>query len=618
MKVCVGIVTHNRAGILPRALDSVREQSWKDIEVVVIDDGSTDETSALSARYPEVKWIRYEKPRGYRHARNRFMRETDAAYFVSLDDDSWFLKGDEIQIAMAMMADNGRLGAIAFDIRTPDFPAARERGPREPVNTFVGCGHLLRLEAVRAAGYYEDVPGDYGSEEKDLSIQLLDMGYEIVRLPGVDVWHEQTMVMRDLRGQHRSGVCNDLAFALRRCPSPSVAWVIPAKIFNHLVFSLRFGLRGKAGLGEFDRKVVDKIGMLGFVRPSLSGTLLFLKNLPSLLRNRRPVSPYAYRIYVERSRRRRWSQFGGTVASVSVSITTRNRREDLEETLREIQSLEPPPEEIIICADGCTDSTVEFIRENYPDIRLLISEEWQGSIPSRDRIFQTAKNDIVLSLDDDSFPIERDFIPRLLEVFNRNPDVGVITFPQRTDEYPETLEQTDFGEPRYIQSYQDSGGAIRRHVYKALPGYATFFQHAYEEPDFSAQCYGRGLNVLFWPYLTVRHRYTSAQRNEMRTHHFHTRNELWSVVLRSPVLLIVPLLMLRAVRQLTYACRRGPSWAIREPICWVRFLRGLPRCLASRAAVRLSPYWRWLSLGNKSIPMAMPAASPETKRPHES
>ncbi|MEZ5304500.1 MAG: glycosyltransferase [Verrucomicrobiales bacterium] len=318
MKVCVGIVTHNRAGILPRALDSVREQSWKDIEVVVIDDGSTDETSALSARYPEVKWIRYEKPRGYRHARNRFMRETDAAYFVSLDDDSWFLKGDEIQIAMAMMADNGRLGAIAFDIRTPDFPAARERGPREPVNTFVGCGHLLRLEAVRAAGYYEDVPGDYGSEEKDLSIQLLDMGYEIVRLPGVDVWHEQTMVMRDLRGQHRSGVCNDLAFALRRCPSPSVAWVIPAKIFNHLVFSLRFGLRGKAGLGEFDRKVVDKIGMLGFVRPSLSGTLLFLKNLPSLLRNRRPVSPYAYRIYVERSRRRRWSQFGGTVAAVGL------------------------------------------------------------------------------------------------------------------------------------------------------------------------------------------------------------------------------------------------------------------------------------------------------------
>ena len=46
-------------------------------------------------------------------------------------------------------------------------------------------------------------------------------------------------------------------------------------------------------------------------------------------------------------------------ADVTISIATHNRCEDLVRTCRALEKLDPPPAEIIICADGCSDDTVD-------------------------------------------------------------------------------------------------------------------------------------------------------------------------------------------------------------------------------------------------------------------
>lgn len=279
--VLVGIVTRDRADILPKALDSALAQAVPALKVAVIDDGSMDGTPALAARFPQVTWTHRASSQGYMSARNELMARDGFDYFVSLDDDAWFLRDDEITTALRYLEEHPEVAAVAFDILAPDQPAARSIGAPEPVSMFIGCGHVLRLSAVRQVGAYDSVPGSYGGEEKDLCLRLMDAGYSIVKLPGVHVWHDKSPVARIIPQQHRSGVCNDLVMTLRRTPLAVLPAALLSKIFRHMVFSWRNGLMGSC----------------------LAGFGLFIQTMPDMLKSRRPVRMKTIREYVKLSRR---------------------------------------------------------------------------------------------------------------------------------------------------------------------------------------------------------------------------------------------------------------------------------------------------------------------------
>ena len=100
MKVLIGITTRNRQHILPKAIESALRQNYVPKEIAVIDDASDKDQGSLARRYSDVRWIFNSTPCGYRRNRNRLMQETDAEFFVSLDDDAWFMGQDEIEIAV--------------------------------------------------------------------------------------------------------------------------------------------------------------------------------------------------------------------------------------------------------------------------------------------------------------------------------------------------------------------------------------------------------------------------------------------------------------------------------------------------------------------------------------
>ena len=279
-------------------------------------------------------------------------------------------------------------------------------------------------------------------------------------------------------------------------------------------------------------------------------------------------------------------------ASIAICIATHNRRGDLTRTLREIARLDPPPAEIIIAADGCTDGTPEFVAKEYPQARLLTHAEARGSIPSRNEMAAVCASDVFLSLDDDSHPIETDFLSRLAKLFVENPALAIASFPQRTDEFPATLTQTDFGPSFFTGSYANSGAAIRRAVFAKLGGYPDFFRHAYEEPDFALRCCAAGWQVRHETSLTIRHHFTSVQRDEMRTHQRHARNELWSVLMRCPAPQVFAVALFRIVRQAGYAASRGPAWLVREPRWWL----AVTKLKMKRDSLPWRKYRAWMGL----------------------
>ncbi len=91
--VAVIIPTFNRASLLPRAIRSVLDQIWRDFELVVIDDGSTDGTAGLAifkCGDPRLRCVRLPENRGVSVARNAGVRATVAPLLAFLDsDDEW-------------------------------------------------------------------------------------------------------------------------------------------------------------------------------------------------------------------------------------------------------------------------------------------------------------------------------------------------------------------------------------------------------------------------------------------------------------------------------------------------------------------------------------------------
>jgi len=282
--------------------------------------------------------------------------------------------------------------------------------------------------------------------------------------------------------------------------------------------------------------------------------------------------------------------------TLSVMITTRNRVEDLKRTTRVLAELDPGPQEILITADGCTDGTASLVKSELPDAKLIVNEQPRGSVASRDRMMRQAKGDLVLALDDDSYPEQLDCIPRIVRLFEEGPELAVLHFPQRTDEYPETITQPNFDPEHLTRSFANSGAVLRRSTYLELPGFESLFFHMYEEPDYALQCVAAGYEVLFSPVVTIRHHYSGEVRSELRNHHRHARNELWSVLLRCPFPYVVPVAIYRAATQFGYAWHRGGRWLLREPLWWWSALKGFPWLFRKRQPVHWSAYKKWMSL----------------------
>lgn len=87
--VTVIIPTHNRATRLERALSSVLNQSHPPEQLIVVDDGSTDDTPARLANYPSVQYLR-QSQQGVSSARNSGIRAARHPWLAFLDsDDEW-------------------------------------------------------------------------------------------------------------------------------------------------------------------------------------------------------------------------------------------------------------------------------------------------------------------------------------------------------------------------------------------------------------------------------------------------------------------------------------------------------------------------------------------------
>lgn len=91
--VSVVLPTQNRAEMLKRAVESVLAQTYQDLELVIVDDGSTDDTDEVIASFqdPRIRVLRHQKARGASAARNTGIAHSNGELIAFLDDDDEWL-----------------------------------------------------------------------------------------------------------------------------------------------------------------------------------------------------------------------------------------------------------------------------------------------------------------------------------------------------------------------------------------------------------------------------------------------------------------------------------------------------------------------------------------------
>jgi glycosyltransferase involved in cell wall biosynthesis len=134
-EVSIIIPTYNSAQYVTDAVDSVLCQTFGDFEVLVIDDGSTDDTESVMRPYNAA--VRYvcQQNRGVAAARNRGITESRGRYVAFLDaDDTWLPDKLERQIAALRARPDNRFCYTAFTLVTSDLSPleivrSKRRGP---------------------------------------------------------------------------------------------------------------------------------------------------------------------------------------------------------------------------------------------------------------------------------------------------------------------------------------------------------------------------------------------------------------------------------------------------------------------------------------------------------
>ena len=110
----------NCARELPEALESVRGQTFQDLEIIFWDNGSTDESAAIARAYgPQLRYFRGERTVPLGAARNLALAEARGRYVAFLDcDDLW--RPGKLEAQVALFGSNARVGLVCTDTEIID------------------------------------------------------------------------------------------------------------------------------------------------------------------------------------------------------------------------------------------------------------------------------------------------------------------------------------------------------------------------------------------------------------------------------------------------------------------------------------------------------------------
>jgi glycosyltransferase involved in cell wall biosynthesis len=215
INVSVVIPTRNRCDYLGRAINSALAQTVGELEVFVVDDGSTDGTEELVSRVTDsrVRYLKKAVSEGVGAARNTGIAAANGRWIALLDDDDVWAP-TKVARQVDAMESNGRVWSYAGDVMVDDKLNILAGAPPPPPDEVVrlierhdsvpaGASNVIvAAKALAAAGPFD--PELTNSEDWDMWIRLAQVGPPAwVRRPLVAISYHDQNASRDMEAMLR-------------------------------------------------------------------------------------------------------------------------------------------------------------------------------------------------------------------------------------------------------------------------------------------------------------------------------------------------------------------------------------------------------------------------------
>jgi glycosyltransferase involved in cell wall biosynthesis len=204
-KISVILATYNGTAFIASAIESVISQTWRDLELIVVDDGSTDNVGEIiksfSRRDPRVKYVRNGRNIGFQPSLNRGLREATGELIARIDDDDEWSGTDKLQRQVDFLDSHPDhvlvgTGYIVVDAQRKEIsrrmPPKTDEEIRKNMlrtNCFAHPSVVFRKAAIAKVGPYLEGP----AEDYDMWLKLGMVG----KLANLDCYCLKYMIRPD-------------------------------------------------------------------------------------------------------------------------------------------------------------------------------------------------------------------------------------------------------------------------------------------------------------------------------------------------------------------------------------------------------------------------------------
>ena len=301
MKATVVIPNLNGAGWLKDSIESIWAQTMQDLELIVVDNGSTDESLAIAQSYqgrPGYTLIQNDTNTGFSHAVNQGIRVAKGEYVALFNNDA-FAEPDWLENLIAAAEQDGRIFAVSslmirhFERELADdagdyvtllgFACKRGDGMKasryqKPGRVFSACGGaaLYRKSILDEIGLFDETFFAY-YEDVDISWRANSLGYTNVYCPTARCYHicgATTGAVRYNPFKSIQSGRNSILLPYKNMPILMLLLNLPFLVFGYLLKAAMFRLRGFGpAYGQGFKEALKTMGKIQKPR-------FRLKNLP--------------------------------------------------------------------------------------------------------------------------------------------------------------------------------------------------------------------------------------------------------------------------------------------------------------------------------------------------
>ena len=252
----------------------------------------------------------------------------------------------------------------------------------------------------------------------------------------------------------------------------------------------------------------------------------------------------------------------------SIIISSRNRLNELIETLNRIYQCSNTIQfEVLVFFDGCDFSGELTNEEKYYNLKIFSSKSKIGPSIARHLLIENSEGKYIIGFDDDSEPVNHDYLKIIDEIFSATPNIGIISFKEIRDLSKENdlnKNVTEF----YTNEFVGCGFALRKSAYKKTKGFPKWMTYYGEEACVSAEFINAGYDIFFTSKIQVLHRLNRAERGKLNMIRFEnqlTNTFFYYIVYHSfPFVKVIKLLWHNSIK-----------YAIKNPDYFTHYLKAL-------------------------------------------